>query len=136
MIMRHRKWVSALELNRWADTNDAKSRLPELIRRLVHGTIEPADLEHVDFLAGEETHRPGYDGVTKAKRGNARVPEGITYWEIGTTVDVKKKIDADFDKRLEDRGAGDFREVAYIAVTPRDYQNKAQWVKEKNELGQ
>lgn len=133
-IMRHRKWISAQQLDRWADSNDAKSRLPELIRHLVHATIEPADLEHVDFPAGEETHRPGYDGVTKARRGNAKVPDGIAYWEMGADLNVKRKLNDDFDKRLKKRGPGDFREVTYIAITPRDYQNR-KWADEKNDLG-
>ncbi len=134
--MRYFKWVSAIQLDRWADTNDAKSRLPELLRRLVHGTLEPSDLEHVDFPSGEETHRPGYDGVTKAKHGNAKVPEGITYWEIGADAGVKKKLDGDYEKRAEERGDGDFTKVSYIAVTPRDYQKKKEWSEDKNALKQ
>jgi hypothetical protein len=128
-IVRHRKWIAAQDIDRWADTNDAKSRLPELIRRLVHATVELAELEHVDFPAGEETHRPGYDGVTKAGRGNAKVPDGITYWEMGTNLARKAKLDRDFEKRLKDRGPGDFTEVTYIALTPRDYQNKGKWAR-------
>ena len=132
--MRQRKWVSAVQLNRWADSNDSKSRLPELIRRLVHGTVEPADIEFLDFPAGEETHRPGYDGVTKIKRGNAKVPVGTTYWEMGTTGGIKVKIDKDYEKRIKGRGTGDFAEANYIWVTPRDYQDKKNWVDKKNRL--
>jgi hypothetical protein len=133
--MRQRKWVSAHQLNRWADTNDAKARLPELIRRLVHATVEQVYLERVGFPAGEETHRPGYDGVTSTKRGNAWVPVGITFWELGTNKNISSKLDDDYDTRIKDRGTGDFKEVTYISVTPRDYINKKKWVDEKNELG-
>jgi hypothetical protein len=132
--MRHRKWVSAQQLDRWAETNDARLRLPELLRRLVHGTVEPSDIEHVDFPAGEETHRPGYDGVTKLRRGNAKVPDGITYWEVSADSGVKTKLDRDFENRLRDRGTGDFSEVTYIGVTPRDYQDKRRWAEEKTAL--
>lgn len=133
--MRHRRWISAQELDRWADTNDAKARLPELIRRLVHATVEPSDLELIDFPAGEETHRPGYDGVTQTTRGNAWVPQGICFWEMGANLNVKGKLDDDYDKRIERRGQGDFTNTSYRAVTPRDYQNKVTWVDDKTALG-
>ena len=131
LTMRHPKWIKALDLDRWADTNEAKSMLPEVVRRLVHGTTIPAEIEHIDFPGGEEIHRPGYDGVTKLRKGNAKVPEGICYWELGTNLQVKSKLDDDYGKRIGDRGAGDFSAVTYIAVTPRDYQGKSDWVADK-----
>jgi hypothetical protein len=130
-----RKWVSAYQLDFWARTTDAKTRFPELIRRLVHATIEQVHLEHVDFPAGEETHRPGYDGLTVTKRGNAWVPVGIAFWELGTEKGVLRKLNEDYDKRMEDRGAGDFTNATYISATLRDYKNKRKWAKSKNERG-
>jgi len=134
--MKQRKWVSANQLDSWASRADAKSRLPELIRRLIHATVEAANLEHVNFPAGEEIHRPGYDGETNVRQGNAKVPEGITYWELGTDKNIKRKLDEDFQTRLKSRGPGNFGKVTYIAITPRDFQNKKQWAEEKNKLGQ
>lgn len=125
--MRHVKWIKALHLARWADTNEAKALLPELIRRLVHATLPRGDLERIDFPGGEETQRPGYDGVTKAKAGNAMVPADITYWELSGQAEVKKKLDADYEKRKQARGAGDFSAVTYVGVTLRDFQQKQAW---------
>src|SRR5437773_9007565 len=127
--MRQPKWITALELDRWAETNDAKTRLPELLRRLIHASVDPSDLEHINFPGGEETHRPGYDGETKCECGDAKVPAGISYWELGTTAGVKTKLDEDYEKRIKDRGTGDFDKVTYIAVTAHDYQKKDDWVK-------
>ncbi len=89
--MRQRQWISALQIEGWAQTEDAKTRLPELIRRLIHATVASRDLEHIDFPAGEQTQRPDFDGVTKVKigRGNAMVPDQITYWEMGKNVGRK-----------------------------------------------
>jgi precorrin isomerase len=77
--MRHRKWISALDLEKWADQSDAQTRPPELIRRLMHATVDPSNLEHVSFSGGKETHRPDYDGETKVRsgRGNAKAPDGV-----------------------------------------------------------
>src|SRR5579862_5128108 len=102
--MRQFKWVSAVELNRWADTVQARLLLPRLIRLLINATVEKSEIEHLNFPSEEETHRPGYDGETKIKRGNAKVPDGITYWEMGTNSQVKKKLDEDYAKRLDSRG--------------------------------
>lgn len=136
--MRHRKWISALDLDKWADRSDAKTRLPELIRRLIHATVDPSDIEHVSFSGGEETHRPGYDGETKVRprRGNAKLPDGVGYWEIGADGGIKAKLDGDYAKRIEKRGDGDFSGVTYIAITPRDYQKKNEWMADKNALAE
>ena len=128
--MRHLKSISAHELDLWANTTDARARLPELIRRLVHATIEPSQIEHINFPGGEETQRPGYDGETKVTTGNAKVPTGITYWEMGANVGVKGKFASDYSKRLAKRPPGDYSQVAYVAITPRDYQQSGDWVAE------
>ena len=132
--MRNYKWVSALDLNRWADKDEAKRLLPELIRRLVHATVDSKDLEHVNFPGSEETHRPGYDGETKVNASNSKVPLGLAFWEMGANIGIKAKLEDDYSKRKEKRGAGDFSNVAYIAVTPRDYQDKKKWIDEKTAL--
>lgn len=133
--MQQAKLIKASELANWADSTDARALLPELVRRLVHATVSASELEHVNFPGGEEVHRPGYDGETRVKTGNAWVPDGLTCWEMGTDKNKKGKLDGDYDKRLNDRGSGDFSGVAYIAVTPRDYQNAGEWAQEKTKEG-
>src|ERR1700722_16553909 len=49
---RHRNWVTARHLEDWARTKDAESRLPQLVRRLVHApgvSIVPPE-----FPAGDQ----------------------------------------------------------------------------------
>ena len=130
-ILMHKKWITAAELDRWAATSAARSALPELIRRLVHATCRPGDLERVNFPGGEEVHRPGYDGETKVQGGNAWVPEGLAYWELSTSEGVKDKLEKDYSHRLATRGAGDFSVASYIAVSARDFQNGGKWAEEK-----
>jgi hypothetical protein len=62
--MRHCKWISALDLNRWAQTNGARPLLPELMRRLAYASVPQGDLKHITFSGGDEGQRPGYDGIT------------------------------------------------------------------------
>lgn len=135
--MRHLKWIKALQLNRWAAEAEAKGMLPEVVRRLVHATLPAHALQHIDFPGGEETQRPGYDGVTRVKAGagNAKIPDGAAVWEMSTEGSVKKKLDKDFAKRTEKRGEGDFSGTTYIAVTARDFQNKTTWAAERSAEG-
>ncbi|MFA6002821.1 MAG: hypothetical protein WC881_02005 [Elusimicrobiota bacterium] len=133
--MKNYKWVSAQDLNRWADKTESRGLLPELIRRLVHATTDVKELEYVNFSGGEETHRPGYDGETRVKAGNAKVPAGLTFWEMGTDISIRAKLEKDYSKRVKKRGAGDFSDANYIAVTPRDYPGKKRWIDEKSALG-
>jgi hypothetical protein len=129
--MRHAKWIKAQDLARWADTNEAKAILPELVRRLIHATSARGDMERIDFAGGEETQRPGFDGVTKCKTGHALVPADIAYWELSGQADVKRKLDDDYEKRKAVRVPGDFSTVSYIGVTLRDFQQKQAWAAQR-----
>lgn len=131
--MQHAKWIAAVEINRWADTTDARARFPELVRRLIHVSIPKSNLELIDFLGGEEAQRPGFDGRTKAKSGSSKVPSGASFWELGTDKAIREKLEGDFKKRTE--GNAEATKSAYIAVTPRDFQKKHEWADEKRKLG-
>lgn len=50
-------WVTALHLESWADTLEARSTLPELIHRLVRATGK--DIRREEFPKGEQVQRPG-----------------------------------------------------------------------------
>jgi hypothetical protein len=129
--MRSYKWVSAPQLNSWADMKPAGGLLPRLIRRLVYASVENGALLHINFSADEENFRPGHDGETSTSRPSPKVPAGITYWELSVERKIKQKLDDDYKKRVEGRGAGDFSSVVYIAVTPRRFTSKTKWAADK-----
>lgn len=141
--MRCPKWITAQELDRWAATQPAKSLLPEVLRRLVWTTIPPEHIKKIDFPAGAEIHRPGYDGTTVVTRGTEFVPEGICFWELGCDVNnPKKKAQDDYDKRVEENqqlnASGEtenLREATFIAVTATDWQACRSWAKDRNKDG-
>src|SRR5262249_49395309 len=95
----HMNWVTALDLEGWSDTLDAKNQFPRLVRRLLHATVEQLTL--VEFPAGEGVQREGWDGFVQTPAGNAFVPTGTSVWESGVTVKrkLKSKANEDFDKR-------------------------------------
>jgi len=66
------RWVTALDLHRWAERLDSESMLPELVRRLVHATTVGVD--RISFQSGESIQTAGWDGVVHVTAGNEYVP--------------------------------------------------------------
>ncbi len=125
--------VQAHNVETWANTLDARSMLPGVVRRLVHATGK--ELRRVDFPAGEGVQRPGWDGVAIADGATAFVPEGVSLWEAGTGDDPKEKANGDFAKRLKDPLGFTAAECTFVFVTPRKWSGKAAWIEEKKKLG-
>ncbi len=124
----------ACNIEQWADRLDARADMPTLLRRLVHATLR--DSSRVDFPAWEGIERPGWDGVVVSPTGNSFVPEGISYWEIGASRNVKGKADGDFKKRTEDPIVAMPSNSTYVFVSPRKWTRKIAWCNEKKGLGQ
>jgi len=124
----HRNWVRAKNLEDWAGTQDARNTLPQLVRRLIRATGAGARLE---APSGEQTQRPGWDGLVEASGDAEFVPQGVSAWEMGTDKDPKKKAEADFAKRQKRSPGVMKRKSTFVFVTPRKWQKKAEWVEEK-----
>lgn len=130
---RRPSWTTSTNLQIWADTLDARSRLPQLVRRLIHATVD--SVEFVDFPAGEDVGRQGWDGIVRSEKGNAFVPSGQSCWEMGVDKDVKRKADKDFEKRKAETEDFDQKETVFVFVSPRKWTRKDEWVNEKKKLG-
>ena len=126
-------WIRASELTNWADTLDSRSRFPQLVRRLLHATVEKIQL--ASFPAGEGVQREGFDGILETTSGNAFVPEGVSVWEFGVGVQVTTKANGDFKKRTDDPLGMKLSEISFMFITPRKWSAKSDWVREKNKLG-
>jgi hypothetical protein len=141
--MQSPKWISALDLDRWATAPQAKSLLPELLRRLVYATIPREHIRKIDFPSGAEVQRPGYDGTTVVTQGTPFVPNGVCFWELGCVVNnAKGKAQDDYDLRIEehkkrvDKGEIDnLTEATFVAVTAVDWQNGGSWAKDRTQEG-
>ena len=57
------KWITAHDLNSWADTIESRSLLPELVKRLIAATIPICDT--CIFPSRESIQLPGWDGVLR-----------------------------------------------------------------------
>ncbi|MFQ5738702.1 MAG: hypothetical protein ACE5JX_06780, partial [Acidobacteriota bacterium] len=126
---RQRAWTTAIDLETWADSWDARSRLPQLVRRLIHATVE--SISSIDFPAGEQVQRPGWDGLLETESGNAFVPGGRSGWEMGVDRDPRSKAEKDFQKRVKSPQGLDPRQVSFVFVTPRRWPQKGKWAESK-----
>ncbi|MBD2303230.1 hypothetical protein, partial [Nostoc sp. FACHB-190] len=127
------KWVDATDLIRWADRLDARARLPQLLRLLIHATVQHP--RRVGFPSGESIQMGGWDGIVDAPEGNSFVPDGYSVWELGVNKDVKGKADDDYDKRAKNPLELNPAETTFVFVTPRRWANKDEWETNKKSEG-
>lgn len=117
------KWITATDLELWAERKDSEGKLPELLRRLITASIERIDDIH--FPSGESTNRPGWDGYLLCEKGALPfVPDVTSVWEMSTQKDVPAKALDDFDKRSAPTGRPlpsgfEYASTTYIAITLR-----------------
>lgn len=119
------KWITANDLNRWADTIESRGLLPELIKRLIAATLPICDA--CIFPSRESIQLPGWDGVLRADSQVDIVPIGTSLWELGTNKDVSGKINDDFNKRTSTPLGYDITDSTFVFVTLRNWGAADQW---------
>jgi hypothetical protein len=128
-VVRHKNWVTALKLEQWADSLPARALLPQLLRRLIHATLDASAIKRAQFPSGEGVQRLDEDGLTETSAGNAKVPVGSAAWETGCNKDIHTKAEDDFTKRTPNA------QTAFVFVSPRKWIKKQDWCDEKRKLG-
>jgi len=111
------KWITAQQLNSWAETLDVRSRLSELVSDLVRASVH--DMSSFRFPTGDSAQIPGYDGRLICSDGSLYVPEGESVWEFGTSADYMGKAKEDYSKRTMNPGEIDPKLNTFVFVTPR-----------------
>ena len=125
--------VKANDVEAWADEIDSRSRLPVLLRNLVHSTC--GGLKHVDFPGNDDSQRPGWDGIVETTQGNPWVPAGTSAWEFGADRDIKSKANKEYAKRTAATKDAERQNTTFVFVTPRRWHGKTDWVTEKRGEG-
>jgi len=122
--------VDANQLNQWAETVDARSVFPQVVRRLL--AASPGVTE-VSVRSGEGVGLPGWDGRART-RGTSFLPDGDLRIEIGVGKDPKKKANEDYSKRLAD-AKEDPAGLVFVFITPRRWPSAAGWADERRQEG-
>jgi addiction module HigA family antidote len=126
--------IMASQIEQWASSQiDARSRLPVLLRKLVHST--GCDLRQVDFPGYDNAQRRGSDGFVEADAATPWVPGGKSYWEFGADQRPGAKAESDYKARLDSVDPGERAISTFVFVTPRNWSGKSVWENSKNEAG-
>jgi hypothetical protein len=129
------KWITATDLERWADSKAAEGGLPYLVSSLIRASAP--DATAFRFPAGDSSQIPGYDGRLESEGFPPYVPEGKSVWEFGTGEKYRAKADEDYEKRTKEPRAATPAETTLVFVTPRTWSHPDvdEWIKEKKEQG-
>lgn len=125
--------VSATNLDTWARTNDAKARLPEVIRRLILATTP--GLQRVEFRSEEGMYLGGWDGRTVANPGTAFVPTGPSGWEVSVREDITQKANDDYEARKTQAGGFTPADSTFIFATAHRWAGRDTWEATKRDEG-
>jgi hypothetical protein len=126
--MLHNSIVTENQLDEWVRGNaeDARGLIVELVWRLVAAS-SPKPKER-RFPLGDSIGQPGPDGVLNTDFGfDPFVPEGRSFWEIGTGIKAGDKATSDYNDLTATTPEAVRQKSIFVFVTPlsgrRDWQH-------------
>ena len=119
--------VRTSDFERWADYAEAKTELPEIVKQLVFAAGR--QVETNIFKSREENYNSGWDGIVHNNKAHQFIPEGESYWEIGTNKRYQKKAEEDYNKRTKQTKRETRKNSTFVFVTPRLWTKKGEWEK-------
>lgn len=130
------KWISAPALEQWANTLQARGKMPGLVAELIWATA--SKVRRLRFPQGDKGQVRGFDGYLEVDSISPFVPDGMSIWEFGTNGAGKTKAESDYKKRTDEVDAVIRAKCTLVIVTPRTWDTPAEkledWVVEKNGL--
>lgn len=130
------KWITALNLQQWADTVTARTSFPGLVADLIRASA--SEISSVRFPNGDKGQVRGFDGVLEAAGMPPYVPDGHSIWEFGVTKNATGKANDDYTKRTKEVDEAVRKKTTFVFASPRTWDNPQQkrddWVKEKRAL--
>ena len=139
--MEHTHIVQAADLSHYANTLDSQGVIPELVYFLIRQSVPNATACRIPY--GDAVNQPGLDGIVECETGYFQfVPDGISFWEIGTGGNPQGKATDDFRKRTEKLSDPERAELSFVFVTPRssgadgwDEPKQTAWIKRCQKQG-
>lgn len=130
------RWITAVNLQNWADTVQARTDFPGIVADLICATVN--DISQIRFPRGAKGQVRGFDGVLEATGVTPYVPDGKSIWEFGVNGGAATKATAEYTKRTGQVDEATRNETTFVFVSPRTWDNPTlklpEWVKEKQEL--
>jgi len=111
--------INENRLDQWVRSNaqEAQGIIVELIWRLVVASCPKAKERR--FPLSDSIGQHGPDGILDTPLGfEPFVPEGLSYWEIGTSLDARQKATSDYKKLTENVPENVRKNARFVFVTP------------------
>lgn len=129
------KWITAVDLQHWADTIQSRAVFPAMIADLIRASVP--DISSIRFPSGDKGQVRGFDGNLAVDHGSSYVPEGKSIWEFGVSSGGAAKATSDYDKRTKEVAPEIRSQTSFVFVSPRTWdatkkENLIDWVNEKN----
>lgn len=116
--MEHTKIITAEDLSRYAERNESRGVIPELVYLLVRQSLSHGDNCRIPY--GDSVNQTGLDGNVECAQGFFQfIPKGRSYWEIGTGGTPQDKATKDFRKRTKQIDDDERQNTTFVFVTPR-----------------
>lgn len=132
------KWITATNLQQWADTLPARVNFPGLIADLIRASA--SEISGFRFPSGDKGQVRGFDGFLEAVGVPPYVPDGKSIWEFGVTEGARAKANGDYTKRTAEVDVATRKDTTFVFVSPRTWDNPreklADWVRDKRALGE
>ena len=132
------RWITALNLQQWADTLSARNVFPGMIADLIRASAR--NISNIRFPNGDKGQVRGFDGILEAVGVQPYVPDGLSIWEFGVNASAASKAESDFNKRTKEMDKVKRMEMTFVFVSPRTWDNPqkklADWVDDKKKLGE
>ncbi|WP_063899997.1 hypothetical protein [Burkholderia ubonensis] len=132
------RWVTATNLQQWADTLQARTNFPALVADLIRATA--SNITDIRFPSGDKGQVRGFDGMLEATGMPPYVPDGRSIWEFGVTDGAVGKASSDYEKRTEQVDEAARKESTFVFVSPRTWDNPKEklsdWAQAKHERGE
>lgn len=123
-----------LQIEEWAKSQPAQSKLPNLVRNLIAATVP--QVTELTMPGDEHVNLSGYDGLVTSPIETPFVPAGRSVWEFGASNDPKKKANRDYDERTKDSRGIDRSVTTFVFVTPHRWAGGHDWATEKAALNE
>ncbi|MEO5374726.1 MAG: HigA family addiction module antitoxin [Alphaproteobacteria bacterium] len=124
----------ASDIEDWAGSIGARSRLSVLLRTLINST--GLHISTSTFPGNDDSERPGWDGYVEAGEATPWIPAGKSGWEFGVNTNVKKKADGDYAKSVAQNSPEERARTTFVFVTPRSWKGKSEWEKNRRAAGE
>lgn len=121
------------DLAQWADSVEAESKFPRLVRRLILETGK--DLTALGMPVGEGVRTGGWDGTVSATTATHKIPQGVSVWEVSVDSSPGVKAQKDYVKRVTAPDGLSTSDVTYVATILRPWKKRDEWAQQRTNEG-